>query len=258
MTRSTQLGPERRQAILQRLRTDGGATIAEISAVTGASPATVHRDLKVLSDIGAIERVRGGALLKQELDDPAVATERVKNVGEKEAIAQVAAQLITHDVTSIFLEASTTVQRLVPHLAGLPGKLFITNSPEIGLELSHRSCEVILIGGELRERTLASIGQLAIQALESLVIDLAFIGVSALDAQGLSCMNLTEAETKTAILRSASHRIAICDSSKLGRRALASVGDLGSIDHLVTDTDAPSALIEKLRAAGLAVTQAEA
>lgn len=257
MTRSTQLGPERRQLIMQRLRTAGGATIAEISAVTGASPATVHRDLKILSDLGAIERVRGGALLKQELDDPAAITERVKNVVEKEAIAQASAGFITDDVTSVFLEASTTVQRLVPYVADLPGKVFITNSPEIGLELSHRSCEVILIGGELRERTLASIGQLAIQALESLVIDLAFIGVSALDAQGLSCMNLTEAETKSAILRSVSRRIALCDSSKLGRRALASVGNLRAIDHLVTDAHAPQDLIEQFRTAGLDITLTE-
>lgn len=257
MAKHRQLASERRKMILRHLRAEGSASVSDLCQVVGSSLATVHRDLEKLAREGEITRVRGGALAREDVDDPPVSGERTKHVAEKRAIAELAADLVGDDVTSIFLEASTTVHQLLPRLSELRDKVFVTNSPEIGLELAESNNDVILIGGELRARTLASVGQLAIQALESVVIDLAFLGVSAIDAEGLSSMNLNEAETKSAILRRASRCVAIGDGTKLGRRALAPVGSLDAIDVLVTDGSADRDEVAKLRAAGLEVLVAE-
>lgn len=256
MVRTKQLGSERRQTILKFVQDRGSASVAEISSLVGASPATVHRDLEQLAGKGHVTRVHGGAMAL-EGDDPHITTERVKSVDEKKAIAAAAVSLIGSDVTSVFLEASTTVGFMVPHLTDMTGKVFVTNSPEIGLDLVGGRSDVLLIGGDLRSQTLAAVGTMAIQALESVRLDLAFVGVSALDAKGLSSMNMNEAQTKSAILRNATHAWALGDGSKLGRRALVQVGGVGELTGLVTDAGADPAEVKQLRDLGLEVTIAK-
>jgi len=256
VARSRQLASERRHEILRYLRDHGSASIATICELVAASPATVHRDLELLAGKGLLVRVHGGALSVEGDDDPPVAFERGKRVDEKQAIADAAVDMIGPDVNSVFLEASTTVSAMVAALRGMEDKVFVTNSPEIALDLVKGRAEVILIGGELRPRTLATVGPLTVSALDSVSIDLAFIGVSALDTEGLSSVNLFEAATKSAILNASRRSIALGDGDKLGRRALAAVGSLRSIDGLITDAAAPAEQVALLRAAGLEVTLA--
>ena len=56
------LTEERRQAILDRLESDGKVVAAELSASLDVSPDTVRRDLRELADAGLLRRVHGGAL----------------------------------------------------------------------------------------------------------------------------------------------------------------------------------------------------
>lgn len=244
--------------MLRYLREHGSASISTICELVSASPATVHRDLELLAGKGLIQRVHGGAMSLETLDDPPVTEERRRRVAEKQAIADAAIGLLEPGARSVFLEASTTVSCLVPLLRGIEDKVFLTNSPEIALDLVAGHTDVILIGGDLRSRTLAAVGPLTITALESVSIDLAFVGVSAVDTEGLSSMNLIEAETKSAILRGARRSIALGDGMKLGRRALAPVGPLSELDALVTDASAPADEVAKLREAGLDVIMTDA
>lgn len=256
MAKTHRLGYERRQAVLDHVKAHGSASVAALGQLVGASPATVHRDLDRLAREGLIERVRGGAIAPQH-DDPPVSAERARNVPEKKAIAKAAASLIEPNVQSIFLEASTTVAHLVPHLKELEDVVLVTNSPELALELSGGAADVVIIGGHLRQRTLSTVGPQAISALNAIAIDVAFIGISALSESGLSSMNAIEAETKSAVIESASRVIGLTDSSKLGRRALAPVAPLTEIDMLVTDSGATEEALAWLRKAGVEVVVAE-
>lgn len=255
--RSQTLGWERRQEILKFLRANGSASVSVIGEHVDASPATIHRDLELLADQKVIERVHGGALALEALDDPPVATERLKRVAEKEMIANAALARITPRVSSIFLEASTTIAHLVPRLRSMSDKVFATNSPEIALELATGDAEVLIVGGNLRSSTLAAVGPLAVMALQSVNIDLAFIGLSALDVHGVTTMNSIEAETKAAVIKVTNQVIALGDGGKLGRRALVPVAPLSELSELITDPDAPAEEVEALRQAGLTVTVAD-
>lgn len=255
--RGQTLGWERRQEILKFLRANGSASVSVIGDHVAASPATIHRDLELLAEQKVIERVHGGALAIETLDDPPVATERLKRVAEKEMIATEALTRITARVGSIFLEASTTVAHLVPQLRMMTDKVFVTNSPEIALEMAVGPAEVMLIGGSLRPSTLAAVGPLAVQALQSVNINLAFIGLSALDVHGVTTMNSVEAETKAAVINATATVIALGDGAKLGRRALVPVAPLSALTELITDADAPEEEVDALRAAGLKVTVAD-
>ena len=56
------LTEERRQAILERLDSDGKVVAAELSSSLAVSPDTVRRDLRELADAGLLRRVHGGSL----------------------------------------------------------------------------------------------------------------------------------------------------------------------------------------------------
>ena len=56
------LTEERRQVILERLRSDGKVVAAELSSSLAVSPDTVRRDLRELAEAGLLRRVHGGAL----------------------------------------------------------------------------------------------------------------------------------------------------------------------------------------------------
>ena len=255
VSRRKQLGWERRQDLLKHLRSAGSASVADMCGLVGASPATVHRDLDLLAEKGLIKRVHGGALAADVEDDPPGTVERQKRIIEKQQIADEALRFIDDSEHSIFLEASTTVALMCPALR-LMDKVLVTNSPEIALESVGGNAEVVLIGGNLRHRTLAAVGPSTISALQAVNIDLALIGVSAIDESGLSSMNIVEAETKSAIANSARLRIALCDGSKIGRRALVPVSPLSSLSLLITDTRASQEQVAHLRDLGLRVVMA--
>lgn len=248
------LSHERRQDVLDRVRSNGSASVSALAKLVGASPATVHRDLDYLSREGFIERVRGGAVALN--DDPPVHFERGRYVLEKKAIALAAAAMAKPGVKSIFLEASTTVAHLVPHLRHLQDVVMVTNSPGIALDLSQSHSDVVIIGGNLRQRTLSTVGPQAIEALGNIAIDLAFIGISALNDEGLSSMNAIEAETKTAIIRAASRVVGMGDSRKIGKRELVPVAPLSAMDVFITDSSAAEEDLVGLRRSGLRVVVA--
>ena len=80
----------RRARILERVKREGGASLAELASEHAVSPVTVHRDLEQLSGEGLIERVRGGARSLPDTRPPIEAgwNMRVRGAArEKSAIA---------------------------------------------------------------------------------------------------------------------------------------------------------------------------
>lgn len=244
------LPSERRQMILRVLSESGSVSVNELSQITGASLATIHRDLEQLSDAGRLVRVHGGATIAD--DDPPATSERRRNIPQKRAIARVAAQWVEPGHV-VFLEASSTVARLTEFLPKSE-IVIVTNDPEIALDLAQNTVnEVIVLGGTLRSQTRSIVGQMTVALLREIKVDLAFIGVSAISVDGLTSVNLLEAETKRAILHSASRAIGLATRDKLGRNSLTAIGTIDQLATLVTDAPRSDAHVKALISAGLDV-----
>jgi DeoR/GlpR family transcriptional regulator of sugar metabolism len=56
---------ERHELIVEQLSARGEVTVAEVSRRAGVSPMTIRRDLDELDRLGAVKRVRGGAVSVQ-------------------------------------------------------------------------------------------------------------------------------------------------------------------------------------------------
>ena len=94
-------------AILKELTKNKSASVGRLCELTGASEATIRRDINALAKQGKIGKVYGGAVLKEnvfQVDEPDVSTKSRLHQEEKELIAGYAAKLINDDDV-VFIDA---------------------------------------------------------------------------------------------------------------------------------------------------------
>jgi DeoR family transcriptional regulator, aga operon transcriptional repressor len=71
---------------------------------------------------------------------------------------------------------------------------------------------------------------------------------------GLTTPNVLEARVNRAMVKAANRVVAVCDSSKFGRKSLAVIVPPNEIHEVITDKGASRKTIHELRDAGVEVT----
>lgn len=247
-------GRARRQALLERLRVSRFATVAQLSAALGVSEVTVRRHLQQLEDQGLVVRTRGGAMVVSgPLEEPGLTAKQGLQAEEKRRIAAAAAALV-EDGDAVALNAGTTTAALARVLAARKGLTVVTNSLPVVVALASSDVQLVVVGGQLRSRSLALVGPLALQALAEIHVSKAFIGVNGLSLQhGITTPNLEEAMVNRAMLRAAERVIVVADRTKFGRVAFSRIAQLDEIHAVVTDREAPPDVVAALRERGIEV-----
>jgi DeoR/GlpR family transcriptional regulator of sugar metabolism len=113
----------------------------------------------------------------------------------------------------------------------------VTNALNIATELAVRQhIKIVTTGGVARPQSYELTGPLATGVLEQVSLDLAILGVDAIDAAaGATAHHEGEASINRLMARQASKVVIVADSSKVGRRAFARICAAAEIDVLVTD-----------------------
>lgn len=240
--------------MLRRLESTGYVSSAQLAAEFGVSEMTIRRDVRQLQLQGHARRVTGGATLAGGSGIPF--DERTRSGAlEKRAIAAACAALLPSAGT-IALDAGTTVAPLAERVAS--GSTVISHSiPVISACTARDDIELIGIGGVYQADTRSFAGPAASSAFEALSVDVAVLSVTAIDATGLMCANVLDAEVKKRMAASAATVIVLADSTKLTLRAPIRIGAIALADVLVTDAQAPAELLAAVREAGVRVVIAE-
>jgi DeoR/GlpR family transcriptional regulator of sugar metabolism len=245
------LTAERRRQILDILTTDERAEVAALAIRFTVSESTIRRDLEWLSRSGAVERIRGGAVPALRVE-PSYEQKRRSHEVEKRAIARAAARLVEPG-GSILLDAGTTTLAVARALRGIRDLTVATTSLPIALELVDRA-RVIVVGGMLRERTVALVGPLAERTVDQLHVDVAFVGTNGVAVgAGFTTPTWEEASIKARMIGAATTSVVVADGSKLGEITFAKICGLEEVDLLVTDRSAPVGELAALRTAGLRI-----
>jgi DeoR/GlpR family transcriptional regulator of sugar metabolism len=233
----------RRTHILTELGRDGTVKVSDLVTLLGVSDMTVRRDLRVLEEQGMLEKVHGGATVREpSTSEPGFAAKSQRKLAEKEAIARRAASLVQAG-SAIAVSAGTTTHLLARHLVDIPDLTVVTNSVWVADVLHRAGSEgvTVLLTGGLRTPSDALVGPLAIAALSSLHLDAVFLGVHGMDVHaGFSTPNLLEAETNRAMVRGARRLFVLADSTKWGLVGLSSMADLADAAMVITDTGLPA------------------
>jgi DeoR/GlpR family transcriptional regulator of sugar metabolism len=249
------LPDERHRIIRQRLSLGKRVLAVEMARELGASEDTIRRDLRELASLGVCQRVYGGALPVS----PASGSFRVRQrqkFESKAALGQAAATIIAADQV-IFLDAGTTNLEIARALPKLTNLTVATNSPAIAMELISRSdLTLVMIGGLVDPDAGAALGARAIRDVQSISIDLAFLGACAVsDQAGVRAFIFEDAEFKQALV-AASRAVAVAATTeKLATTAPFQVALSSDLDLLIVEADAPVGQLQAFKRAGVRIHQ---
>ena len=229
---------ERHAHILDLLARQSSASVAQIRQVTGASAATVRRDLADLESGRLLRRIRGGATAVPSSSslDEAFALRRARNARAKGAIALAAARLVPAN-SSVFLNDGSTSLAVAEELARTGRPLWVaTSALNIAERLaSFTAIEVLVLGGALRGSSFGTVGPLAQSALHQLRADFAFISADGIDEDGVLLNNLDDGAVARAMVANARHAVVVADAQKYASNARVQVAGWDYLAGLVTD-----------------------
>ena len=251
---------ERQQAIAAEVISQGRASVAELAKTYDVTTETVRRDLAVLDRAGVLRRVHGGAvpLRAPHLVEPSLGEREATRVGHKRAIARAAAEFLPRAGAAVLFDAGTTTVRVAALLPTDRDVVVVTNSVPVAARVAALgSGSLHLLGGRVRGLTQAAVGEQTVRTLESLRVDIAFIGTNGISARhGLSTADPEEAAVKRAMVGCANFVVVLADSSKIGHEDLVSFAPVDSVNVLVTDSEISSADYARLTEHGLDVVVA--
>jgi DeoR family transcriptional regulator of aga operon len=254
------LGEERRREILKTLAESGRITVEEVVRRFDISAATARADLNALSESGELVRSHGGGIrpLTVNPEHPLKVREGIHH-DEKVRIAQAAAQLIRPLQTIILCTGSTSAELAAQLQNDCPANItVITYALSVALRLVDvPQISLVMLGGFLRQPSTAFVGPHAEQMMHSLHADHCFMSTVGLDPEvGITTLDIMEAHLNRRMIESAAQVTVLADSSKFGHRSLSVISDFRPIQRVITDSKAPMATVEKLRARGVEVVLA--
>jgi DeoR family fructose operon transcriptional repressor len=248
---------ERRQEIALLVRRDGRGDVAELAGRFEVTPETIRRDLTDLEQRNVLRRVHGGAIpIERFRAEPALAEKAISMAREKAAIASAALPFVP-DQGTVLLDAGTTTLALARVFPDRDLTLY-TNSSPLAVELSSRpQVQLYLVGGRVRGRTLAHVGDWALRQLGDLRVDVAFLGTNGLSVErGLSTPDPAEAAVKREMCRAAQQVVVLTDHTKVGEESGVRFAPIDQVDVLVTDAGLAESDRRALDQAGVEVVLA--
>ena len=220
------LTEQRHEIILDLLNKNGLVAINQLTEATESSESTIRRDLAALEAANALQRVHGGAKLVELNSKELTYSEKSsKNVQQKKAIAEVAAELI-NDGECIFIDAGTSTFELIAELANR-NIFVVTNGLKHIDALIDNNIKCYMIGGNVKATTRAVVGSMALKYLENYRFDKCFLGTNGVDINaGLTTPDTDEAIIKECAIKNSKKSYVLTDSSKFEQVSFVKFGDL--------------------------------
>lgn len=247
------LKEDRHGRILEQLARGGSVLASELQQAFDVSADTVRRDLDELARTGAVQRVRGGALVRSPVPRSYDGRRNDAIEGKLET-ARAAATLLAPDQVVILDGGSTALalaQLIPPAMTGT----VVTHSPPVAAALArHERLEVVVVGGVLDRRAMVATGAETVEAYRRINADVCFLGVWSLHAEhGLSEGYPEEARVRAVLIERAAVVVALASREKLGTVAPFAIGPATAITHLATERSTPDELLAPFAELGLSI-----
>ena len=236
-----QTATTRRSAILDRLSTEGEVFVLQLASDFGVTPMTIRRDLEAMEGENALTRTHGGAILSQQSVAEFAFLERNRtSIEEKQAIARRAAAMVEPGM-SIVMDTGTTTLEVARALGTCERLQVLTSSLAVASALhTNANIEVVLLGGTVGTNSPDLSGSLTVSNLRKFRVQLAILGVDALDQRGLYASDLGTAQVSEAMIDVAEDTVLVADSRKFSRTSFVKFADWNQVGHLVTDASVSS------------------
>lgn len=233
------LPEERKQIIYEMVNEKRSLRVSELSHMTGASEATIRRDLEDLSKMKKLRRSHGGAVAISFVGEAVKAPELIKspvNILEKKKIAECAYHFVENKDT-LFVDGSSTVYELIKIIASNDEKqltIITTSLMTLTALTNTKNIKVIMLSGEMNYPHSLVEGHLTTEGIRNMRADKCFIGINGIDESfGYSTPRFSDAETKEAMILSSKQAFILADKSKFGAIYMTRVNT--EVDYIITD-----------------------
>ena len=230
---------DRHRVILSAVQDRSLVTVIDLCTLTGASEATVRRDINTLDEQKRLRRVRGGAealAIKPfaGLSGRPFSVNQTMNSTEKQAIAAAAVELC-EDGEPIIINGGTTTFQMVHPLASRRLQVFTNSFPIAEHLLKNSNNTVMLSGGIIYREQNIILSPFDNDVTRNFYAKRMFMGASGIGPLGLMEQDplLIQAEQK--LIGQADELIVLVDSSKFENRSSLVLCALERIDSIITD-----------------------
>jgi len=230
---------DRHRVILSAVQDRSLVTVVDLCALTGASEATVRRDINTLDTQKRLRRVRGGAEALTSkpfvgLAGRPFSVNATMHIAEKQAIAAAAVDLC-EDGEPIIVNGGTTTFQMVHPLASRRMQVFTNSFPIAEHLLKNTRNTVILSGGIIYREQNIVLSPFDNDVTRNFYARRMFMGAQGIGPMGLmeQVPLLIQAEQK--LIGQADELIVLVDSSKFANRSSLVLCPLTRIDTIITD-----------------------
>lgn len=247
----------RHLSILDVLQERGRVRVDELADMLNVSPVTIRRDLDYLNENGFLIRTHGGAgriKHRQTLQSESEFTEKgEENVDEKARIAEKATEFIEpNDI--LFLNSGSTALFFLRALRDKRVRVITNNAAATDCSLA-LTVELLVLGGEYRERSKSFVGEFALNALKNIYSTHTILGTNGISVdQGLTTTVYQECNINQAMIENTHGSvIVLADHTKLGVVSNFVSASIDAVDILVTDDQCPPEFAQSLEDRGIKV-----
>ncbi len=229
---------ERHEKIIDILKEKGSVTVQYLARELFVSLPTIRRDLAFLEKQNRLRRTFGGAVLSDmAISEVPFEIRDNEDAQCKKLLAEKAKRFIKEEMV-IFLDASSTVLRLVVHLKEFKNLTVITNSPMVNIALADMGIRSLSTGGVLLEKSKAYVGNAAENFIRNFNADLFFFSCRGLSSDGvLTDSSIDESNIRKIMMKHSKKNIFLCSANKIGKKYMYNLACVKDIDELICDAD---------------------
>jgi DeoR/GlpR family transcriptional regulator of sugar metabolism len=182
----------------------------------------------------------------------------LSNEAEKDAIGRQAAELV-FDGQVVLLDGGTTTVAVARHLTLKRNLTIVTNNLFVAQEVGRRDgWRTHVIGGELSPQSMSLVGLSAIQGLQNVAVDIAFLGAAGVSpAGGFTSPDPFESELKRGMMAIARKVVVVADHSKLATSGFAAFATPEQVQTFITSDGARDEMLQPFRKAGVQIVIAK-
>jgi DeoR family ulaG and ulaABCDEF operon transcriptional repressor len=246
---------QRDAEITRLLNSQGFISFKQLCDRLEASSATIRRDLERLDAEGRIERVRGGARLKDgakpvpsdRLIGAPFEENKTRHAEEKAAIGRAAARLCQRG-EAIIIDGGTTTFQMCAHLEGLNLQVLTNSLHIVGELLPQPGARVSVPGGAVFREQNIILSPFEDDGINRYHATKLFMGAAAVGPRGLMQADVVLIQAEQKLMDKADQLIVLADSSKFRGSATFLVCGLDEVDIVITDSGLRETDMELLQA----------
>jgi DeoR/GlpR family transcriptional regulator of sugar metabolism len=232
---------DREEKIMSILREKNSIRCSELAKLLYVSVSTLRRDLEKLEAKNLIVKEHGVCKISGNIRDGKYyyqLRERQENIA-KNKIAKAAVELIK-DGDVIMLEGSSTTFNMVQFLDRFEDLLVVSNSAKVSLSLGNMNIKNISTGGKMSDNTFSFVGQEAINTIKNYNADILFFSSMGLSEDGyFTDSNKEENDITKEMMKYATKKVALIDSSKIGKKYVYNLCHLTDVDEVICEEELP-------------------